>query len=166
MFLIPGLDPWNPLISSVSEYLLSFKIIQTRYELSVTFCGPCGDRYLLTAGFFILLSIIYSLVVLAALLRGIFLIGRDDGSGYSRKAMKKAASICFLAAGVFFFVAWALLFLPDMAKPSSVTPSYSDYTMFDFKLVLLISVFFHVFVLFLMLLVDIVGNFLGAVSED
>jgi hypothetical protein len=159
MLWIPGLSPWSPPLHSATQVLLKVPSVQSRFELSVRFCGRCGDRYLLITELFILFALVYSLVILATLFGGAR-IGRGENNMKSRRVTGKAAGVCFIAAGGFLFVVWSLLFYPGMAEPSSSSPSYSDYTMFDYKLLLLVTISFHIAVLFLMILGEIVTLFL------
>lgn len=145
MFWVPGLSPWNALLSPITDWILNSTTIQNRYRISVDFCGSCGDRYLLTVELFLFFCFLY------ATLFAIGFGGRClkpaknlTARRFSRKEVKVLAT-CFAISCVLGLMIWSLLFSQSFASPSR--RSSSDYSLFNFTLLLQVTILFHIMLL-------------------
>lgn len=150
IFWIPGLNPWNAFLTPLTEWVLQSTTILNRYRISVDFCGSCGDRYLLTVELHLFLCVLYATMLAFGLGRtrrhpARYLTARKPFAK-EVKDVAKAAAASFAASFVFGLIVWSLLYSEGFARPSGT--SNSDYSLFNFTLLLQVTISFHIMMLF------------------
>lgn len=139
------LDPWRPPFLLIANWLMEFRSIATRYDFSEAFCRSCGDQYVKTLIFFLILSIIYSTVVFWKLASALYLSWSYARANkvHQISMVKLYGLVGFLIlamAGIAYF-----LLISGATKPSGVSPSQSERSAFGFMLFFQVNVVFHVF---------------------
>lgn len=156
-------SPWGGPMHYLANWLLEFEAVKSRYDLSVSFCGYCGDLYLLTAEFFLVLTMFYLSVLAYEVIGSWFkdqkILVSSEPAG---KLLKIIWLLLFLSA-LFFGMLWSLLFLPGFARPSHFSPSSSEFSMFGFTLIFLTTTAFHILALTIAALVLILRGYLQAI---
>jgi hypothetical protein len=147
--IMAPLSPWDAPLNYITSWLIRFDLVSVRYSGSVNFCGDCGDLYLLTVEFFLLLTIFYLVVLAHAILRGGYHEEKTIAVNDPPQKTMKAFVMLALASCIMIGIIWSLLF-SNMFMPSSISRSNSDYSMFGFTLIFLVSVAFHAIILCVM----------------
>lgn len=139
-------NPWSFPLRPLSLWLIEFGVVKSRYEISVSFCGVCGDLYLVTLEFFLFLTLLYLCSLARWVLRREKRQPQNGNMRDSRRETWKVLRILLSFISVSMLIIWALLFSPGLARPSLRSPSNSDYSMFGFTLILLVNIAFHLLI--------------------
>lgn len=144
------MSPWTGLIGHVSNWLIQFEPVARRYGVSRSFCGECADEYLFTVQILGALLAIY-LGTLAFWTLGVRRVRRAAGAvrGPDQTTNKATISLLGLSA-VLAAMIWSMLFWPDFARPSAMSPSNNVYSLYGFSLIFLVSTAFHILVTLIM----------------
>jgi hypothetical protein len=139
------LDPWRPPFLLIANWLMEFRSIAARHDFSESFCRSCGDQYIKTLIFFLILSIIYLAVVFARIASILYHSWNDAKADkvHHIALVRLYALVGFLIvamAGIAYF-----LLISGAARPSSVSPSQSERSAFGFMLFFQVNVVFHIF---------------------
>jgi hypothetical protein len=159
MVWVPSLSPWMNHLSPISQEILRLSPVRERYEVSTAFCGVCGDRYLLTLELFILMALAYLALFCFVLVRRVMQESnvRADLKPIQNQLMvvlPKVLGTALLACLFFGAMLWTLLFSAGFVRPNG---SASDYSMFNYSLLLLVNIAFHLLLLFLVPAVEMLA---------
>jgi hypothetical protein len=159
MVWVPSLSPWLSYLSPVSEAILQLSSVRQRYEISTEFCGECGDRYLLTLELFLLMASAYTALFCFIFLRRVMqnsavFLDQESIEKPLKAQLAKALGTSLLFCLALGAVLWSLLFSPDFSRPKG---SASDYSMFNFGLLFIVNIAFHIILVFIVPAVEIVG---------
>lgn len=165
MFWIQCLNPWNAFLTPFTDWLLQSTTILNRFRLSVDFCGSCGERYLLTVELFLFFCVLYAVLLAHSFgrmcLQPAKYLTTRNVSASEIKVVAKAAATSVAICCLFGFMLWSLLFSVSFARPSGT--SNSDYSTFNFTLLLQVSIAFHILMLFLWGSVFTLGILVGSI---
>jgi hypothetical protein len=155
------MSPWTGLIGHVSNWVIQFDPVARRYAVSQSFCGECADEYLFTVQIIGALLAFY-FGTLAFWTISVRRLGRAKSSAGSSDQTRSKVTIRLLGLSVVFAATiWSLLFWPDLARPSAISPSSSIYSMYGFSLIFMVSTAFHVLVTLIMACCVIWGHRYG-----
>lgn len=139
------LDPWSPPFRWIANWLMEFRAIAARHDFSESFCRSCGDQYIKTMIFFLMLSILYLAVIFAKIASTVYHSWNEARANnvHRMSVVKLYGLVGFLVvamAGIAYF-----LLISDATRPSGVSPSQSERSAFGFMLFFQVNVVFHIF---------------------
>lgn len=139
------LDPWSPPFLLIANWLMEFRSIAARHDFSEAFCRSCGDQYIKTMIFFLMLSILYLAIIFAKIASTLYHSWNDaSANNVHRISIAKLYGLVGFLVVAMGGIAYFLL-ISGATRPSGVSPSQSERSAFGFMLFFQVNVVFHVF---------------------